>query len=193
MKKSIVISGPSGTGKTVLAKTIATLLSDKIENAVSATIRKKRDTEVHAEDYYFLSNEDFMKKVENGEFIEWQSVYNGFLYGTPYSEMKRIQEKGKIPLFEIEVVGAKELKEKFGGELLSIFILPGGKDPIETLRTRLIGRGTEDKKTLTERLTKARWEIEQKIHFDRIIPNEEGKVEETLARLKNIIEDFLKE
>lgn len=186
----VLFTSASGTGKTTLAKMVASS-SDALENAVSATTRPKRNDEVDGKNYHFISKEKFEEMIAANEFIEWQPVYKKGLYGTPYSELERIQQKGKVPLIEIEVAGAKILKEKFGSLLFSVFILPGGEDPLQTLRARLKNRGSETEETLKERLEKAPWEIEQKDFFDTVVVNKDGQLEMTAEKLKNLVEDFL--
>lgn len=189
-KISVLFTSASGTGKTTLAKEVAAA-SGILENVVSVTTRKKRKDETDGKNYYFVSEKEFKEMIANKKFIEWQQVYKKGYYGTPYSELERIQQQGKVPLIEIEVAGAKELKEQFGKDLFSVFILPSAENPLAVLRQRLMNRGSETEETLNERLAKAPWEIEQKDLFDAIVVNEEGKLEATVETLQHMIEEFL--
>ncbi|MFW6327092.1 MAG: guanylate kinase, partial [Bacteroidota bacterium] len=102
--KLIILSAPSGSGKTTILKYL--LQKDlNLEFSVSATSRKKRTGEIHGKDYYFLSPDQFRKKIDNDEFLEYEEVYAGLFYGTLKSEVERIREKGKHVIFDVDVIG----------------------------------------------------------------------------------------
>ena len=193
LKKTIVISGPSGSGKTTIVKRVAGRF-DVLASAVSATTRKKRPDETHGREYYFLSREDFLKKMKCGDFVEWEEVYEGYFYGTLSSELDRIWDIGKIPLFEIDVAGGKTLKQQFGKNLLSIFIIPGDQADLQkTLKERIENRKSgEDKKDLTKRLEKAQWEVSEGLtHYDYVISNYNRALDEAVMEVETTILDFL--
>lgn len=191
MRKAIVISGPSGSGKTTIVKKIEEECPS-LEKTVSATTRKKRDSEIDGKDYYFFSDNGFREKIERNEFAEFQPVYDYF-YGTPRSEAERIWNAGKIPVFVIEVQGYMQLKKEYGDKLLGVFILPpGGINGIDTLKERITERASENENDLNLRIERSAWEIEQGIaHYDRIIPNNTGALDETVRMVKKSILDFL--
>jgi len=127
--KLIVISAPSGTGKTSVIKEILRMNQDKLIFSVSATTRPKRPNEIDGVDYYFLTEEEFKKKIENDEFIEWERIYD-YYYGTPKSEIERAKNLGKDILFELDVNGSLKLKKLFPDAHL-IFIVPPSIEELE--------------------------------------------------------------
>ncbi len=168
MIKLVAVSGPSGSGKTTL---VHQLLQnhDRFSFSISATTRPQRPNEQHGKDYYFFSPEEFKKKIKKGEFIEYQEVYPGILYGTLKSEIERIHAIGKIAVLDIDVLGALNIKKIYGEKALLIFIHPGS---IENLKNRLIHRETESEQSLEKRLHRATKEMEMAFQFDYIIKND---------------------
>ena len=131
--KLIIIAAPSGSGKTSIVKN---LLDRKLNLSfsVSATTRNKRPNETHGVDYFFISEEDFKKKIADNQFLEWEEVYNGTYYGTLKSEVDRSLAEGKNLIFDVDVLGGINIKKIYGDQALSIFI----KAPsMEELRARL--------------------------------------------------------
>jgi guanylate kinase len=186
LNKIIIITAPSGSGKTTIVKQLLQR-SASLGFSISACTRMPRPGELHGKDYYFLEETDFKKKIEENAFIEWEMVYTGKYYGTLKSEVDRIWSENKAPLVDIDVLGALNIKSQYADKSISLFI----KAPsIEELRKRLTARGTETPQTLQERLDKAEYELSFADRFDRIIVNDslERAIEETLE----IIEDFLK-
>jgi len=167
-QKLIIITAPSGSGKT----TIVNYLLDKFSNlsfSISACTRVARANEVHGVNYYFLSLQDFTRKIANHEFAEFEMVYEGKYYGTLKSELQRIWDKQQIPLVDIDVQGALRLKKHYGKNALSIFI----KAPsLAILEQRLRDRGTETADSLKERLDKATLELSFADKCDEIIVND---------------------
>ena len=159
-KKLIIITGPSGVGKGTVVKEILNKEKD-IWLSISATTRNPRVGEKNGENYYFISNEKFKDMIEKKEFLEW-AQFAGNFYGTPLSTVKEKIEKGVIVFLEIEVEGAKQIKEKFP-EALSIFLLPPN---IEELEKRIRNRGTENEEAINRRLSRANYEIESSHKFD---------------------------
>lgn len=165
--KLIIISAPSGSGKTTIVK----YLLEKelgLEFSVSATTRPRRGPEADGKDYYFLSEDEFQKKIENDEFIEWEEVYKGYLYGTLRTEIDRIWSKGRHVLFEVDVKGGLRLKKIFGKKSVAIFIMPPS---IDELKKRLTARGTDKSAEVEMRVEKAELEMEFAYHFDHVIVN----------------------
>jgi guanylate kinase len=185
MEKAIIITAPSGAGKTTLVKMLLEKRSD-LAFSVSACTRSKRPGETDDKDYYFLSPEAFKTKISNNEFIEWEEVYENMYYGTLYKEIERIWSLGKAVIFDIDVKGAVNLKSKLGEKALSIFIKPPTKD---TLRERLILRATEDEATLMKRLDRALEELTYENKMDQVVVND--NLSEAFAELESKINSFL--
>lgn len=184
-KKMIIFSAPSGSGKS----TIINYLLQKgypIEFSISATTRTPRGEEKHGVEYYFFSLEEFKEKIENGEFLEYEEVYENRFYGTLNSECERIWAKGKTIVFDVDVAGGIRLKELFGTRALAIFIqLPS----FEELRRRLEMRNTETAEELEKRIGKAEFELQFSYMFDTIILND--VLENACKETEEIISQFL--
>jgi len=183
--KLILFCGPSGSGKT-------TIVHHLLENnsqfsfSVSATTRKKRSNETDGKDYYFLDLEEFKKKIEQDEFIEWEEVYESGFYGTLKSEINRIASLGKYVIFDVDVEGGLKIKKLFGPSLLAVFVMPPS---IEDLKKRLKSRATETQSDLMNRLKKAELELTYHNHFDQVIINKD--LDESLREAQNLVEKFI--
>ena len=183
--KLIIFSAPSGAGKTTIVRHL--LKRDlNLEFSVSATSRAKRHTETHGKDYYFISEEEFRSKIDNNEFLEWEEVYKGILYGTLKSEVERIREKGKNIVFDVDVVGGCNIKKYYGNEALAIFVQP---PTIEELRNRLVSRSTDSMEVIEKRLQKAEYELTFANQFDCIIVNDQ--LENALEEAEKCIHEFI--
>ena len=179
LKKLIIITGPSGVGKGTIVKEI--LDKDKdIWLSISATTRKPRMGEKNGVNYYFISDERFKDMIDKKEFLEW-AQFAGNYYGTPLSTVNEKIEMGFIVLLEIEVEGAKQIKEKFP-EALSIFLLPPSKEELEK---RIRNRGTEKEEAINQRLSRANYEIASSDNFDFVLTNH--NVNETVKGVLKII------
>lgn len=175
----IVISGPSGVGKGSVNK----LLIDRCENlevAISATTRKIRENEVDGRDYYFISKEEFEKRITDNDFVEYALVH-GNMYGTLISEVNRRIEEGTDVILEIDVQGGRSVKNKFP-KCVSIFILPPN---MKELAVRLNGRATDDDETIKLRLDTAESEIKCVYDYDYAVVNE--NLNDCVSKIKNII------
>ncbi len=166
--KAIIISAPSGSGKTTIVKH---LLEGglNLEFSVSACSREPRGNEVHGRDYYFLSVDEFKAGVERGDFIEWEEVYKDHFYGTLKSELERIWNQGKHIVFDVDVVGGRNLKNIFGENALAVFVKPPS---MEVLEKRLRDRSTDPEEKIRDRIAKATSEMEYADQFDIIIVND---------------------
>jgi guanylate kinase len=180
--KIIIITAPSGAGKTSITRYLLEKYPQWLDFSVSAATRQPRAHEKNGLDYYFLSLDEFQQKIQHGEFAEWEMVYEGKYYGTLRSELRRIWDRGRVPLLDIEVKGAIHIQELYRGSTLSLFIEPPS---VDELRRRLEVRGTESPESLQARVNKAAYEISFKHHFDRIIVNADlekacGQAEEAI-------------
>lgn len=184
--KLIIFSAPSGAGKTTIVKHLLQQGFD-LEFSISATSREPRHTETHGKDYYFLSGEEFLAKVENDEFLEWEEVYKGTSYGTLISEVERIREQGKNVVFDVDVVGGLNIKKYYGDEALAVFVQPPS---VDELRNRLVGRSTDSEEKIAMRVAKAEHELSFAKQFDVVIIND--KLEDAFVEADRIIAEFLK-
>jgi guanylate kinase len=185
--KLIIFSAPSGSGKTTLVHRILKSRDD-IEFSISACSRPKRANETDGVDYYFMTAEEFCKRIDNNEFLEWQEVYKNSYYGTLISEVERIFAKGKHVIFDVDVVGGLNIK-KYGKEnALAIFVMPPS---IEALEERLKNRSSETTETLKKRMEKANYELTFAQKFDTVIINDD--LEKAVAEAKSVVEKFLSE
>ena len=184
--KAIIFSAPSGAGKTTIVRHLMGLPDLRLSFSVSATTRQKRDYEIDGKDYYFITPEDFLRRAKNGEFIEWEEVYNGQYYGTLYSEIERIWSGGGHVIFDLDVVGGLNLKKILGDKALSVFV----KAPsIEVLEERLRKRSTETPEKIEQRVAKAQHEMAYEPRFDRVIVNEQLEV--ALREAELCVREFL--
>jgi guanylate kinase len=162
------LSAPSGAGKTTIARRILRQFPS-LQFSVSATTRAKRPREVHGKDYFFLSREEFERRVADGGLVEWEEIY-GNLYGTLKSEIDRVLGDGGHMLFDIDVKGALSIKRLYGDDAVLIFIRPPG---IDVLRERLERRGTDGSEVIDRRMQRSAWELEQAPLFDFVVLNDD--------------------
>ena len=185
-QKIIVITAPSGAGKTSITRHLLNTFPDQLAFSVSAATRKARSNEKNGVDYYFMSEEEFTNKIQHGEFAEWEMVYEGKYYGTLKSELMRIWNEGKIPVLDIDVKGAIHVQQQYPGTTLSIFIEPPS---VDELKRRLQWRGTESEESLNARVNKASYELSFKHSFDHIIVNDH--LEKARKKAEDIVKSFL--
>ena len=184
-RKVIVFSAPSGAGKTSIVRYLLEQNS-QLSFSISATTRAKREMEVDGRDYYFISVPEFQKRIENEAFLEWQEVYKGQYYGSLKSEVDRLCGEGKVVLFDVDVLGGLNIKKYYKDEALAIFVQP---PTLESLKERLIGRGTETPESLKKRLDKAEYEMTFAPQFDVILVNDQ--LEDARNEATRLIRDFL--
>ena len=180
----IILSGPSGVGKTTVLDVLYTNYSDRLERIVTTTTRAKRDNEREGQHYYFLSREEFQSRIDSGDMIEYALVHGNY-YGSTLQELDRILVLGKYPVYNIDAQGLVHLKPllRHGGYAVqTFFLLPPS---IEELRSRLAGRGTEHSEHLELRLANALTEMEGQDFYDHRIVN--ADLEETVEILGGII------
>jgi guanylate kinase len=186
--KLIIISAPSGTGKSTI---ISWLMKEHKELnlafSISCTSRAPRGTEQNGVEYFFLTPEEFKKRIDNDEFLEYEEVYAGRFYGTLKSQVERQLEAGQNVVFDVDVKGGVNIKRFYGDEALSIFIQPPS---IKELRRRLEGRGTDSPDVIDQRIARAEFELTFADKFDKIIIND--ILEYAEADALEIIQGFLK-
>ncbi len=177
--KLFVVSGPSGAGKGTINKMVLDKRDD-IVMSVSATTRRPRPGEVEGKNYYFISEEDFKKKIEEDAFIEWAKVYGNY-YGTLKKEVTSILSDGKNVVLEIDIQGAQQVKNKYAA--IFVFILPPS---LKILKDRVVKRGTETEESLHIRMLEAKKEIAFIEKYDYYIVNDDAK--SAASKLESIIE-----
>lgn len=166
----VVLSSPSGGGKSTIARRVLAERTD-VGYSVSATTRPLRPGEVHEREYHFLGHEEFERRVQAGEFLE-HAVYNGHRYGTLVGELRRVVQGGRHVLLDIEVVGARLVRERFPDAVLIFVVPPSGS----ALATRLRARGTEGKDAVAGRLEQALEELAAAVEYDFVVVNDDLNV-----------------
>lgn len=183
--KIIIITAPSGAGKTSITRFLLKEFP-QLAFSVSAATRTGRSNEKNGVDYYFMNVEEFTRKIQHNEFVEWEMVYEGKYYGTLKSELERIWNNHQVPVLDIDVKGAIHVQQQYPDTTLSIFVEPPS---VEELKRRLSSRGTETAESLQARVNKASYEISFKHHFHKIILNDNLAGACKLA--KEVVEQFL--
>ncbi len=183
--KVIIFSAPSGSGKSTI---VGRLLADypNLEFSISATSRAPRGNETDGREYYFFTREEFENKIRNGEFVEYEEVYEGSYYGTLKSEVERIWAKGHAIIFDIDVKGGVNLKSLYGNTAMSVFIMP---PDMKTLKKRLESRGTDSAESIEKRLARAKEEMEYRAKFDHVVVNDD--LETAVKDTRRLIDAFL--
>ena len=170
----VVVSGPSGVGKGTIVKTVLKRRKDVVES-VSCTTRAPREGEQHGREYYFLTKEEFTRRIQENDFLEYDEHFGNF-YGTPKSFVKeKLKEKSVI--LEIDVVGALNAKKAFPKSVLVMIAPPS----LEELKNRLVSRGSESQEEIEKRLSRLKFELSQKDKYDYVIINDD---------LEKAIEEF---
>ncbi len=186
MKKLIVLSSPSGGGKTTVTKYIMSLYPD-IMFSVSATTREQRFDETDGKDYVFLDRKEFVERLDQGDLIEYEVIYGNY-YGTMKSEVAKALEDDHKMIFDIDVKGALSIRKHFPNDSILIFIAPPSLDVLEK---RLLNRSSESSEQIYNRLTRAKMEITYQDKFDYVIMND--KLHDTLESVKTLMEKLMAE
>ena len=176
----LAVSGPSGVGKGTMVKTLIARREDVVES-VSCTTRAPREGEIHGKHYFFLSKEEFERRIQENDFVEYDEHFGNY-YGTPKSFVREAL-KTKSVIMEIDVVGALNAKKVFP-ECVLVMIVPPS---VEELRKRLVGRGTEDDKKIADRLARLNYEISQQDKYDYVIVNDD--LETAIAEVSKIFDE----
>ncbi len=186
--KAVIFSAPSGAGKSTVVHHLLGL-HPEFEFSVSATSRAPRGDEKDGTDYYFIDADKFRDLIAQDAFVEYEEVYKDRYYGTLKSELRRIWDSGHVVVFDVDVKGGCNLKRYFGGNALSILILPPS---IAELERRLRGRGTDSEASIRERLDKAQAEMDYaQGKFDRTLVND--VLEDTLREAEDMVGSFLRQ
>ncbi len=185
-KKIIIFSAPSGSGKSTIINYLLEQMPGLFEFSISATSRQPRGQEQNGKEYYFLTPDEFRKRIENDEFLEYEEVYQDRFYGTLKSEVERIADNGRIALFDVDVKGGVNIKKFYGDRAMSVFIQPPS---IEVLKKRLEGRGTDAPDVIQTRLDRASFELTFAPQFDKVVINDDLATAE--ADVVKLVKEFL--
>ena len=185
--KLIIFSAPSGSGKSTIVQWLMKEHPElKLYFSISCTSRAPRGTELNGVEYFFISPEEFRKKIAHDDFVEYEEVYTDRFYGTLKSQVEKQLLAGQNVIFDVDVKGGVNIKKFYGNEALSLFIQPPS---IEELRRRLEGRATDTPEAIRERLAKAEYELTFAPQFDHIIVNDD--LETAKQDTLRIVTDFL--
>ncbi len=177
--KLLVISGPSGVGKGTLVKALKARRADVVES-ISCTTREPREGETHGKEYFFLSKEEFLGRIAENDFLEYDEHFGNY-YGTPKSFVKEML-KEKSVILEIDVVGALNAKKAIPESILIMIAPPS----VEELKRRLVGRGTETDEDIKNRLSRLEYELAQQDKYDHVIVNDD--LEQAIVQIENILD-----
>lgn len=183
--KVIIFSAPSGAGKTSIVRALLSKIAS-LEFSISACSRAPRPNESHGKDYFFISAQEFKHKISSGDFLEWEEVYTNHFYGTLNSELSRIWSESKIVIFDVDVKGGINIKEKLGDAALSIFVMPPSIDELEN---RLRSRKTESEDKIQQRISKANEELDDAKHFDVVLENDNFDI--AVQEAESIVQNFI--
>lgn len=186
MGKLLIFSAPSGSGKSTIVQWLMQHEDLRLAFSISCTSRPPRGTEQHGVEYFFLTPDEFKKRIENNEFLEYEEVYKDRFYGTLKSQVDLQLDAGQNVIFDVDVKGGCNIKEHYGEQALSIFIQPPS---VGELRRRLEGRGTDTPEVIEDRLAKAEYEMTFAPRFDRVVVNDD--LETAKAETLAIVRKFL--
>ncbi len=184
-RKALIFCAPSGSGKSTVVRHILSL-HPELEFSISAASRAPRGAEKDGVDYWFISADEFRRRIASDEFVEYEEVYAGSFYGTLKSEVERIWDKGNSVIFDVDVKGGLNLKKYFGDKALSVFVQAPS---VEELRRRLIGRATDSPEAIEKRLAKAAEEMSYADKFDYILINDD--LQKAFSDAEKVVNDFL--
>jgi guanylate kinase len=184
--KLIIFCAPSGSGKTTIVKHLLATNAN-LGFSISACTRPRREkVEENGKDYYFLTRDEFLNKINNGEFVEYEEVYAGSYYGTLKAEIERVWATGKHVVFDVDVKGGLNIKKYYGDKALAIFV----KCPsMEVLEQRLRDRQTDSEESIKARLYKVKFEMQFENKFDITLVND--TLEHSLVTAQKLVDDFL--
>ena len=185
--KCIIISAPSGTGKSTIISWLMQAHPElRLAFSISCTSRPPRGSEQHGVEYFFLTPEEFRRRIDNDEFLEYEEVYENRFYGTLKAQVERQLDAGQNVVFDVDVKGGVNIKRHYGDEALSLFIQPPS---IAELRRRLEGRATDAPEVIEQRIARAEFELTFAPQFDRIVVND--RLEQAESDALAVITDYL--
>ena len=186
--KLIIFSAPSGSGKSTIVNWLMQEHPElKLYFSISCTSRQPRGTERDGVEYFFISAEEFRRKIADGEFLEYEEVYQDRFYGTLKEQVENQRLAGQNVVFDVDVKGGVNIKKFYGDDALSVFIQPPS---VEELRRRLVGRATDTPEAIENRLAKAEYEMTFAPQFDHILVNDD--LEKAKAEACEIVKAFLR-
>jgi guanylate kinase len=186
MNKIIILTAPSGSGKTSITRQLLKTFPERLAFSVSAATRKPRGFEKNGVDYYFITEDEFQQKIQQNAFVEWEMVYEGKYYGTLKAEIQRIWDLQKVPVLDIDVKGAIHVQKQYPGSVLSLFIQPPS---VDELGRRLRSRGTESEESIQARINKASYELSFSHSFSHVIVNQ--VLEQACQEAENLVRAFI--
>ena len=184
--KIVIFCAPSGSGKSTLVHYLIENCQQKFAFSVSATSRKPRGKEQDGVDYFFISSDEFRKKIAENAFVEYEEVYTNCFYGTLRSEVDTKLATGATMLFDVDVKGGLSIKRQYGEQALAIFVQPPS---IDELRRRLQQRATDSPEMIEQRIAKAAWELQFAPQFDTIVVND--NLDDAKAQVLKIVSEFI--
>ena len=184
--KLIIFSAPSGSGKSTIINWLMSHEELRMAFSISCTSRAPRGTERNGVEYFFVTPEEFRRRIDNDEFLEYEEVYKGRYYGTLKQQVEAQLEKGENVVFDVDVKGGCNIKNYYGDRALSVFIQPPS---IEELRNRLTGRGTDAPEVIEDRIARASFELTFAPKFDKVVINDD--LDKAKAEALKIVKDFL--
>ena len=184
--KLIIFSAPSGSGKSTIINWLMSHEELRMAFSISCTSRAPRGTERNGVEYFFVTPEEFRRRIDNAEFLEYEEVYKDRYYGTLKQQVEAQLEKGENVVFDVDVKGGCNIKNYYGDRALSVFIQPPS---IEELRNRLTGRGTDAPEVIEDRIARASFELTFAPKFDKVVINDD--LDKAKAEALKIVKDFL--
>ena len=184
--KLIIFSAPSGSGKSTIINWLMSHEELRMAFSISCTSRAPRGTERNGVEYFFVTPEEFRRRIDNDEFLEYEEVYKDRYYGTLKQQVEAQLEKGENVVFDVDVKGGCNIKNYYGDRALSVFIQPPS---VEELRNRLTGRGTDAPEVIEDRIARASFELTFAPKFDKVVINDD--LDKAKAETLKIVKDFL--
>lgn len=185
--KLIIFSAPSGSGKSTIVNWLMQEHAElNLSFSISCTSRPPRGTEKDGVEYFFLTPEEFRKRIDNGEFVEYEEVYPNRFYGTLKAQIEKQQEAGQNVVLDVDVKGGINIKKQYGNQALSVFIQPPS---VDELRKRLELRATDSPEAIRSRLAKAEYEMSFSSQFDVIVVNDD--LDTAKMQALNILQQFI--
>lgn len=184
--KVIIFSAPSGSGKSTIIGRLMQHEDLHMAFSVSCTSRPPRGAERHGVEYFFLTPEEFRRRIDNDEFLEYEEVYADRYYGTLKEQVERQLENGENVVLDVDVKGGCNIKSHYGDRALSVFIQPPS---VGELRKRLVGRGTDAPEVIEDRIARAEYELTFASRFDRVVVNND--LEKAVGEAIDVVREFI--